>query len=94
MSDSRHDLSLALVGARQVDEDVLADRHRFEKTFELAVFGDIDDAVAAPPRAACDNAPARLELDAAAVEEIALEDACDDLRRLGPARPRPGQKFR
>src|SRR3984957_2662627 len=38
------DLGLGLVGAQEVDVDVLADRHGLEKTFELAVFGDIGDA--------------------------------------------------
>src|SRR6204780_3356171 len=68
------DLGLVLVGAQQIDEDVLADRHGLEETFELAILGDIGNA--APDRLARGAKAHRhaLELDPYALEQTTLKN--------------------
>ena len=66
--------------------DVLGDRHGLEEAFDLAVLGDVDDAVAhGRTRHAVAHRPS-VEPHLAAVEEVALQHAGDDLRRLGAPR--------
>src|SRR6516162_1867013 len=62
-----------------------ADRHGFEEAFELAIFADVDDAVAHRlPRHAIANLLA-IEPHVAAVEQVALDHAGDDFHHLGAA---------
>ena len=66
--------------------DVLGDRHGFEEAFDLAVLGDVDDAVAnGRTRHAVAHGPS-VEPHLPAVEEVALQHAGYDLRRLGASR--------
>ena len=71
--------------ASAAEMDVLGDRHGLEEAFDLAVLRHIDDSVAhGRPRRAVADRPL-VEPDAAAMEEVALQHAADDLHRLGAA---------
>ena len=83
---SRCDSSRGRAGLRQQAEiDVARDRHGLEEALDLAVLGDIGDAVAHRRRrhAVAHRLVAQQHL--AAVEEVALQHAGDDLEGLGAA---------
>ena len=72
-------------GREQAGIEILGDRHGLEEAFDLAVLGDIDDAVLHRLAGHIVAHRPAVELDVAAVQEIALVDAGDDLEGLGAA---------
>jgi hypothetical protein len=84
-SARRDDLERIDAGRLVADVDIAGDRHSLKEAFELAVFGDIDDAVADRlPRHAIAHLLA-VERHVTAVEQIALDHAGDDFHHLGAA---------
>src|SRR5206468_11451221 len=74
-------------GREQAGIEVLRNRHGLEEPFDLAVFGDVDDAILHRRRRYAVADGTSMELDFAAAQEIALIDAGDDLESLGAAGP-------
>ena len=64
---------------------VLGNRHGFEKTLDFSILGHVDNPV--PNRRRRNPIANRLPVKShlAAVEEVALDDACNDLGRFSPA---------
>src|ERR1700728_2453415 len=72
----------AAPGRHRADIEVAADGHGLEETFEFAILGDVDDAVAYRGLRHAVAHGAAVELDLAAVQHVALEHAGDDLGGL------------
>ena len=84
---AREEETPAAAGGKIADIDVVVDDHRLEEAVGLAILGDVGDAVVdrLSRHAVADRLAA--QPDGAAVDEIALERAIDDLGDFGPARP-------
>ena len=67
------------------DIDVFRDRHRLEEAVALAVLGDVDDAVADGLARRPVAHGSSVETHVAAMKEVALDDAGDDLGRFRAA---------
>src|SRR5262249_51816008 len=80
-----HQCENAALGRHRADIEIAADRHRLEKTFKLAILGDIDDAVAHGWLRDAIAHRAAVKLDLAAVQHVAFEHAGDNLGGLGAA---------
>ena len=84
-SRSRKQRAAARELGQQAEIDVARDRRGLEEALDLAVLGHIGDAGADRRRGHAKTHRLVVQEDLAAMEEVALQNARDDLERLGPA---------